>query len=219
MFPLSQTNDWWSPAMTYVSVTMLPTGEPVPLKNGTYNLCPQRRAAHHPALRAHEQGRRVFGQLAQPNVFTAPTNTFQGVIEVNQCNISSDVRLKSDVHRLDETRAMRMLETVHGYSYVMHDAPAAGFLAHEVPDEYTRTSAVNGFKSVNYNAMVAELWTAVQCLSRRVRELESGAAAASIHTASVDALCVDNAGVPIATAAHTSDPPDNACDETVSVCV
>lgn len=138
-------------------VTISPTGEPAPTEaDGEIDL--------------YAQASRIFGQLGAPNDFCATVNTFRDIV-VRRIHVTSDGREKGDVTPLSEDRADALVRATNTYRYVLDGRVAAGVLAHELPPEYT-SAMPDGGLTVDYNSLLAELWTSVRRLLRRTDALE-----------------------------------------------
>jgi hypothetical protein len=85
--------------------------------------------------------------------------------------VTSDAREKENMTPLDEARAADLVRRTGTYRYTLDGRMAAGVAAQEVPPEYTSTMP-DGSLTVDYNALVAELWASVRHLLRRVDALE-----------------------------------------------
>ena len=139
-------------------VSIAPTGEPASTEaDGDINL--------------FSQASKIFGQLNANNVFTAPLNTFQDLI-VRRIQVTSDASQKTDIQVFSDTEGMRLSQQVAAYRCCIDGRPAAGFLAHEVPVEFTRRTDA-GTLVVDYNALVAALWASVRCAHERLDSLEA----------------------------------------------
>ena len=140
------------------SVTISPTLEPAPMEaDGDINL--------------YVQASRIFGQLGSSNEFSGTVNSFRDVV-ARRVHVTSDIREKAALEPLDEARADALVRGTNTYRYAIDGRIAAGVLAHEVPPEY-RGQLPDGRATVDYNSLLAELWTSVRRLLRRVDALEA----------------------------------------------
>ena len=85
--------------------------------------------------------------------------------------MTSDARDKSDVRPLDPAVAARLVRAVPTYTYTIDGQVASGVLAEDIPPEYTQTG-LDGRRQVDYNALLANLWAAVQHLQGQVDEIQ-----------------------------------------------
>jgi hypothetical protein len=66
---------------------------------------------------------------------------------------------------------LSMVRSITPYTYTITGAGAsAGLMADTIPSEYTHTSQ-NGIHTIDYNAMFAHLWAAIQQLAGDVEEV------------------------------------------------
>jgi hypothetical protein len=112
------------------------------------------------------QASRLFGQLDKPNVFTGECNTFQEVV-ARRIHVTSDAGEKQNLQPMVGDDAEQLVRRIVPHRYLLDGRPAAGVLAQDVPVSYT-THSPDGTLSVDYTALLAELWGAVRHLVQRV---------------------------------------------------
>ena len=115
---------------------------------------------------------KIFALLRRNNVFTGSDNVFEH-IQVRQMHLVSDPREKENVHPIVPNQALSMVQSITPYTYTINNAgTSAGLMADTIPPEYTHTSR-SGIRTVDYNALFAHLWAAVQQLAGEVEELRA----------------------------------------------
>lgn len=116
----------------------------------------------------HGDLRQHFGALGEANVWTGSANQFQGPLFASRMIATSDPRAKADVAPLDPARSLAVVRGTPAFEYTLRDTGrrAAGFLADRVPPDYS-LRAPDDTLAVDYNAMLAHLWAAVQALAAR----------------------------------------------------
>jgi hypothetical protein len=101
---------------------------------------------------------------------------FDGIINTNEIVITSDYRLKSNIHSLNEDAIVDFLNPVI-YNKNNNNKKEIGFIAHELQKHYP--DLVNGTKddeqmqTVNYNGLIGILVNEIQMLKKRVLILEN----------------------------------------------
>lgn len=126
---------------------------------------------------------RDYPLLKQSNVFTGEMNAFRH-LTVQQLFITSDRTKKAEIRPIEKTEAIEMLRTIPSYRYSIQGRPAAGFMADEVPREFTHKQ---GSAAVDYTSMLAILWTAVRSLDERLEKQKRNNAVC--HRRRRSALC------------------------------
>lgn len=92
---------------------------------------------------------------------------------VEQVFTTSDRRLKSDIRAIDPREAIQLVSTLNSYTYhLRHNKEwSAGLMADELPKPFTRESP-EGYLSVNYIAVLALLWSAVNGIYKTIEEMQ-----------------------------------------------
>lgn len=93
---------------------------------------------------------------------------------VEQVFTTSDRRLKSDIRVIDPWEAIELVTTLNSYTYHLHNSKewSAGLMADELPKPFTRESP-DGYLSVDYIAVLALLWSAVNGIYKTVEEMQN----------------------------------------------
>lgn len=90
---------------------------------------------------------------------------------------TSDRWLKTNIEELDLQSAYAALDSIYGYGYNWIDTgkPGAGFITQEVEPHFPSFVGedCDGNQTLNYNGMLAVLWTIVKDQERRIAELEA----------------------------------------------
>ena len=113
------------------------------------------------------QAKKLFGLLEEPNHFTGTVNTFQDLV-ARRVVVSSDRRRKTNIRPVDEEMASRTIMRIVPQYYLLDGVPAAGVLADEVPAHCRYLNAPDGTQTVDYTALLAELWASTRHLHRRL---------------------------------------------------
>lgn len=160
-------NDWRSVTEEGARVSIHPQNRPPPvLPDGRVNL--------------YNQACESFPRLAGENLFTGAHNVFAGPVQVRRCHVVSDPREKTAVRPLAPAAGAALVRAVPAYVYELDGRPAAGLLASggggggpPLPPscEAPAAGGAGGPRSLDYNALLAHLWAAVQDLQRRLDTL------------------------------------------------
>lgn len=98
--------------------------------------------------------------------------TCSGLVQAQQFNSTSDLRLKTDLEPIQH--ALEKVQTLCGFTYTLNDRRQAGLIAQDVrrvlPEAVTENA--DGYLSLDYNAVVAMLVNAVQILAHEVESLK-----------------------------------------------
>ena len=98
--------------------------------------------------------------------------TCSGLVQAQQFNSTSDLRLKSDLEPIQH--ALEKVQTLCGFTYTLNNKRQAGLIAQDVrrvlPEAVTEND--DGYLSLDYNAVVAMLVNAVQILAHEVETLK-----------------------------------------------
>jgi hypothetical protein len=172
----------YAPALThnvdaYAShnITISPDGELAPVEpDGDVNL--------------YGQASLIFSQLHQPNTFTGETNTFRTVV-VQRLQTTSDMTLKTDIVPMDGATATGHVRNIQMYHYRLDGVPTAGVMAQELPEAYTMRHPSTGHLTVDYQSLLAELWSSVRHAHDR---LDALAAHQEVHVAGEVLRCADH---------------------------
>jgi hypothetical protein len=115
----------------------------------------------------------IQGNLFIAGNITCTGNASFGNVFTNALYISSDYRLKGNIHPISITKTVDLLKPVEYDHRVGHQM---GFIAHEIQKEYP--FLVNGekdgpeYQTVNYNGLIALLVKEIQELKLRMKEAE-----------------------------------------------
>jgi hypothetical protein len=116
------------------------------------------------------------GQItAGSKITSGSTITATGQITGASFNATSDYRIKSNIHNLDDSTNIDKLKPVHYYNSQLKKEDI-GFIAHELQEEFP--FLVNGekdgkeYQNINYNGIIGILVKEVQELKKQVKELQ-----------------------------------------------
>lgn len=102
----------------------------------------------------------------------AGTVTFTGSVDAVDFNSTSDARLKTEITSIES--GLEKISQMRGVTFKIHEKPSAGVVAQELEKVIPAAvrSGDDGYKSVNYNAVIGYLIEAVKELQEEVNTLK-----------------------------------------------
>lgn len=121
-------------------------------------------------------GGTILGDLDVTGNLTASEAQIQGLLTVGDAlftgvAVTSDERLKSDIKPINN--ALALVSQIPGFTYVINGNKSAGVLAQDVQKVLPQAVKTGGeYLAVDYNALTAALFSAVNQLAAQVEKLK-----------------------------------------------